>query len=117
MKKLITALAIASLVTTPALARGRDHERRESHGSGGWVAPLLGGLIIGAIVAGSDRDDDRRYRDDRRYDRYEDPRYRPYDPYEEDRYSMPRRPQYYEHYCVTEQITDRRGTYFRKTCQ
>lgn len=116
MRKLITSVLIAStLIATPALARGdhgrdRNHrsERNERHG-GGWVAPLLGGIILGAIIADSDRDERR--------DRYEDRRYRPYDPYAEDRYSMPPRAQYYEHYCVTEQITDRYGTYFRKTCQ
>jgi hypothetical protein len=128
MRKLITSVLIAStLIATPALARGdhgrdRNHrsERNERHG-GGWVAPLLGGIILGAIIADSDRDERRDRYEDRRYRPYdpyaEDRRYRPYDPYAEDRYSMPPRAQYYEHYCVTEQITDRYGTYFRKTCQ
>lgn len=51
MKKLIVAVAACSLIATPALADGYrgGHEHRGHHG-GGWVAPLLGGLIIGGII-------------------------------------------------------------------
>lgn len=54
MKKILTALAIASLAATPAMAHQRNHEHSHEHRHGGgnkWVAPLLGGLIIGALLS------------------------------------------------------------------
>lgn len=63
MKKILTALAITSLTVTPAIARDyhrdRDdrHEHHERHHSGGkWVAPLLGGLILGVILSKNSND-------------------------------------------------------------
>lgn len=120
MKKLITTIAAGLMVvSTPAAAR--DHNDNDTTGK--VVAGVVGGLILGAIIAGDGKKDHRRY--DRRYDRRHngygygyDRDYYSYDMYEEDRYTMPRRPQYYENYCVTEQIVSRSGRiYFRRTCQ
>ena len=47
MKKLITALAGLTLISTPVQA----HDYHWHHGGHGWVAPLvLGGIIGGVIV-------------------------------------------------------------------
>jgi hypothetical protein len=56
--KQIIALFLALAVTTPAVAGGRDHHYRNynhhnsrHHGHGDkWVAPLIGGVILGAII-------------------------------------------------------------------
>lgn len=52
MKTIITLVA-AMLITTPALAGHRHHDRGHAHhhNSGKWVAPLIGGVVIGAIIA------------------------------------------------------------------
>ena len=58
MKKIIAFLA-ALLVATPALADGphglynRGHRDYGHHSNGHWVAPLVGGLVLGAIIADS----------------------------------------------------------------
>jgi hypothetical protein len=63
MKKLIVAVAALSLLATPAFAdehRG-GYEYHEHHGNGGgWVAPLLGGIILGGIISRHQYED--RYR-------------------------------------------------------
>jgi hypothetical protein len=108
MRKLITSVLIAStLIATPALAHdrhGRDHhhhrtERNEPRNGPGWVVPLVGGIIIGVIVADSNNDN-RRYQD-----RY-------YNPYAQDL-----DPRYYNPRCATEQFTDRYGIYYRRICR
>lgn len=101
MKKFLTAVAVASLISTPALARDRGHDRGGHHerhrGNGGkWVAPLIGGVILGAIIAGSDKDGDSDYYDRRVY------RERPVDDYYYDR-------SYYRRTCWIEERVDYYG--------
>ncbi len=77
MKTLTTVLGILSLVATPAYASERHHRDRNDDDTGKVVAGVLGGLIVGLIIADSkkkDRDDrhycnrrDHRYCDDDRY--------------------------------------------------
>ena len=106
MKKLALAIAAASMAVTPAMA----HER---HHGGKWVAPLIGGLIVGALIAGGSRDNsdvtyqgERYYNDDR-------PRVEYYDSYEYRRHYGD-----YTHYCVTSQHVDRWGyVYYTRQCQ
>lgn len=124
MKRLISTILIAaSLVSTPAMARdrhdfpgsyrewqrhggdrdynrGREHHRHGS--SGGVIAGILGGIILGAAIADSRDRDDRRYRtyDDRRYDN------RDYQVYRDD------------DYCYTEVWRNSYGeTYTRQICR
>ena len=61
MKTLLAAFTAASLIATPVLADEyhEHHEYREHHDRGQWVAPLLGGLIVGGIIGSHYRDDDR----------------------------------------------------------
>lgn len=108
MKKIITTfIVLASLLATPAMAHDSREHRRNDRG-GDWIVPLIGGVIIGVIV--SDRDERNRRNENRRS--------RDRDPYYYDQYTMPPQPQYYEHYCVTEQMRDIYGRlYYRRTCQ
>jgi hypothetical protein len=46
MKKLITAV-LFMLVATPAIAGHQHHHR----GGDRWVAPLVGGIILGSLIA------------------------------------------------------------------
>ena len=60
--KHIIGLLLALTIATPAIAGGRDHHYRtynhhnshhnnRHHGHGDkWVAPLIGGVILGAII-------------------------------------------------------------------
>ena len=56
--KQVIALFLALAVTTPAVASGRDHYYRNynhhnhRHHSNGdkWIAPLIGGVILGAVI-------------------------------------------------------------------
>lgn len=74
MKRTLLALATILMVATSAHAGGNRHH----HGGGNnWVAPLVGGLIIGGIIAGSNRGysqeyytEECRYRWVRRWDPY-----------------------------------------------
>jgi len=61
MKQLL-AVILALAVATPAVADGRDYNRHggynhrvqhhHGHGHGGkWVAPLIGGVILGAVIS------------------------------------------------------------------
>ena len=124
IKKILAATVACSLIATPALAGGRhDHGRghSEHHKSGGkWVAPLIGGIIIGALIGGSSRE----RREDPYYDRQ--PTYPPQDSrdiptyynyqYNPDAHAYERG--YYTHYCVTSQQVDRWGNvYVTRTCQ
>lgn len=49
MKRKLAAALLISLVTLPACAQHRGHYGH-SHYHGGWVAPLVGGLIIGGVL-------------------------------------------------------------------
>ena len=57
MKKIISLVAISMLLATPAVAGPRHHDYYRSYnhhnhkGSGKWVAPLIGGVVLGAIIA------------------------------------------------------------------
>lgn len=123
IKKILAATVACSLIATPALAghRDRDHHSEHRKGGGGkWVGPLIGGIIIGALIGGSSRE----RREDPYYDRQ--PNYPPQDSrdiptyynyqYNPDAYAYERG--YYTHYCVTSQQVDRWGNvYVTRTCQ
>lgn len=52
--KYILATLLALSLATPAMAGPRHHDNYRSHnhhGSGKWVAPLIGGVVLGAIIA------------------------------------------------------------------
>ncbi len=57
MYKYILAAVLSFAVATPALAdpKHRDYYRSHNHhnhkGSGKWVAPLIGGIVLGAIIS------------------------------------------------------------------
>ena len=59
-KLLLAAVAIASLTTA---AQADYYRNRGYHGGGGgnWVAPLVGGLIVGGIVGGAIASEPRYY--------------------------------------------------------
>lgn len=107
MKKGIVSLIIASmLISTPAMARDRDHreyhhQEKRSKGCGWLCGAIIGGVVVGALSSSSRKD---RERTDRDYDnRYYPPNLR-----------------YDERYCVREQIVEwRRGeryVYWQTTC-
>jgi hypothetical protein len=110
MKNLVVTIATASLLlSTPAAARGHggyggDRHHRSSehserhHGGGRWVAPLIGGIVLGAIISSSRNTVDQ----DKEVRVYEAP------------------PEYYRvqsERCVLEQRFDRYGSeYYVKRC-
>lgn len=49
MKKLITVLLLA--ISTTACAGGYHHRGHGGHGHAGWIAPLIGGVVLGAIIS------------------------------------------------------------------
>lgn len=51
LKKILAVALAMTLTAGPVLAQG--HHRDHRAGGGGWVAPLVGGLIIGGIVGGA----------------------------------------------------------------
>jgi hypothetical protein len=55
MRKTLAILLAATTLVTATAANAQWRDRRDyGHGGGGnWVAPLVGGLIIGGIVGGA----------------------------------------------------------------
>lgn len=80
MKKIITAIAIASMLSTPAMARDRRHHDNghRSSNAGAVIAGIVGGVILGAAISEGNRG--RRY-EHHRYDDYPEPRHETYDRY------------------------------------
>lgn len=106
MRKLLSSILIAAtLISVPAQARSRDdggyrNHRYERHydqrhdrhrGGSNWVPALIGGIVLGAVISESTRND--------RYDHYDrrDDRY-----YDRDR-------RYYEYECIIDHTFDRYG--------
>lgn len=113
MKKVILSIALAAMTAaTPAVAR--EHHRERSS-SGKWVAPLIGGIVLGAIIADSNNDKEERRQRYRYRDGYLDKptAYPVYDDefYQRNRYRefeiIERGPN--GHYCVTRNYIDRYG--------
>lgn len=100
MKNILAGLIAISMLTTPAMARdhrGQErHEKREKRGGGcGWLCgAIIGGVVVAALGSKEEeRDDNRYYPPDYRYDR---------------------------RYCVREQIVEWRNgeryIYWQTTC-
>ena len=53
MKKFLAIILL--LVTSNAFAQFHHGHRFHRHGGGGWVAPLIGGAIIGAVISDAAR--------------------------------------------------------------
>jgi hypothetical protein len=123
MKKLIASLIIAASLATPAIAKHKDDGSYRKPKTD-WVAPLLGGIIIGALIA-SDREEPRR--STRYRQRYEDGYFEPATAYPNyETYQIRNQYREYEiiergpngHYCVTRNYVDRFGyPTLTKSCQ
>ncbi|CAB4123171.1 hypothetical protein UFOVP29_330 [uncultured Caudovirales phage] len=50
MKKIVAVALAATFISTAAMAQGYHRDHRGGGGGGGWVAPLVGGLILGGVV-------------------------------------------------------------------
>lgn len=53
MRKLAIATAVIGIMATSAANADYYRNRGYHGGGGGWVAPLVGGLIVGGIVGGA----------------------------------------------------------------
>lgn len=83
MKKIITALVALSLTATPAMAHGgwQPNPYRDRHDNSGAIAlGILGGIIVGAVIANEQNQQRQQppapvYRDDYPQDGYGRPDY------------------------------------------
>jgi hypothetical protein len=52
-KALIAGIALLSMVTVvEAQQRHQHHHHHRGGGGGGWVAPLVGGMVLGGVLYG-----------------------------------------------------------------
>jgi hypothetical protein len=54
-KALIAGIALLSMVTVVEAQQHRHYQNQHQHrggGGGGWVAPLVGGLVLGGVLYG-----------------------------------------------------------------
>lgn len=121
MKALIASIVMgAMLVATPAEAGDRRSQSHRERSSGKWIAPLVGGIVLGAIIADSNnREEEQRQRHRYRYrDGYIDkPSAYPTYPVVSDDFYQRNRYREFEiiergpngHYCVTRNYIDRYG--------
>jgi len=70
MHKFLASLAALSLLAATSASAEPWHEHREYYHEhrGNWVAPSLGGLVIGAVVSDVARQHQERYEDRQYYD-------------------------------------------------
>lgn len=67
MRKTLAILLAATTLVTATAANAQWRDRRDyGHGGGGWVAPLVGGMIVGGIIGGA-MASQPRYNDDYYY--------------------------------------------------
>ena len=53
-KALIAGIALLSMVTVVEAQQHRhhQHQRHHHHRGGGWMAPLVGGMVLGGVLYG-----------------------------------------------------------------
>jgi cytochrome bd-type quinol oxidase subunit 2 len=67
MRKTLAILLAATTLVTATAANAQWRDRRDyGHSGGGWVAPLVGGMIVGGIIGGA-MASQPRYNDDYYY--------------------------------------------------
>jgi hypothetical protein len=54
MKKLLIVIT-ALLVSTGAMAQHHGYHGHHGHGGGNWAGPLIGGIVLGGILANTQR--------------------------------------------------------------
>jgi len=54
MKKLLIVIT-ALLVSTGAMAQHHGYHGYHGHGGGNWAGPLIGGMVLGAVIANTQR--------------------------------------------------------------
>jgi len=52
-KKILSLAVATSIVSMLQLSSATAFDRYHSRNNGNWVAPVIGGLIVGGIIAGS----------------------------------------------------------------